>query len=122
MPSEVSYGHFTSESLSLYSLSMQACVLVRGRYIVEMRLLGYDNPTQRCQDCPIVQSVDRSCMGTDRCDSYFIYCLRTIGSIGRDCSYFGIRMSSANTDDMMDQSTSVKAQCLVWKIHFSCKA
>ena len=31
--------------------------------------------------------------------SYFIYCLRTIGSSGRNCSYFGTRMSFANTDD-----------------------
>ena len=76
---------------------------------MEVRLFGYDNPTQTCQDCHAGgQFANRGCcdnyfrtvcMGGDRCDSYFIYCLRTIGSSGRNCSYFGTRMSFANTDD-----------------------
>ena len=76
---------------------------------MEVRLFGYNNPTQTCQDCLFGQFaadhgccdnfVRTVCMGGDQCDSYFIYCLRTIGSTGRNCSYFGTRMSSANTDD-----------------------
>ena len=76
---------------------------------MEVRLFGYDNPTQRCQDCHAggqlanpgcCDNFDRTvCMGFDRCDSYFIYCLRAIGSTGRNCSYFGTKVSSANTND-----------------------
>lgn len=84
-------------------------MLVRGRYLVEVELFGYNNPTQTCQDCrdgPFDDSpgccdhFDRTnCMGGDRCDSYFFYCLRTIGSHGRSCSYFGNKTSLANIDD-----------------------
>ena len=88
---------------------MQVCVLVRGRYLVEVTVFDYNNPTQTCQDCrdgPFDMTVgccdnfDRTiCNGGDRCDSFFYYCLRTIGSAGRNCSYFGNRTSTANIDD-----------------------
>ena len=81
---------------------------MRGWYVVEVRLFGYNNPTQTCQDCLFGQFADHGCcdnfdrticMGGDRCDSNFIYCLRTIGSTGRNCSYFGTKLSSVNTND-----------------------
>ena len=84
-------------------------MLVRGRYLVEVRLFGYTNPTGRCQDCHSGgQFADpgccdtfttATCTGGLRCDSFFYYCLRTIGSVGRNCSYFGNRTSAANIDD-----------------------
>ena len=85
-------------------------MLVRGRYVVEVELLGYDNPTQRCQDCRRGQFADPGCCDfydrtictrqvNYRCDSYFFYCLRTIGHSGRNCSYFGNRTSDSNLDD-----------------------
>ena len=76
---------------------------------MEVRLFGYDNPTQICQDCrtggqfanpgccDLHDIID--CNGSNRCDSYFIYCLRTVGSSGRNCSYFGNRISDFNEND-----------------------
>ena len=76
---------------------------------MEVRLFGYDNPTQRCQDCRTGGEFanpgccdfhDRTiCMGLERCDSYFFYCLRPIGSTGRNCSYFGNLISASIDDD-----------------------
>ena len=75
---------------------------------MEVRIFGYDNPTQRCQDCRDGQFANpgccdgftaATCPGALRCDSYFFYCLRTIGSSGRNCSYFGNRISDCNQDD-----------------------
>ena len=85
-------------------------MLVSGRYVMEVDLFGYNNPTQTCQDCRSGgEFADPGCCdrhdrvictaGGDRCDSYFYYCLRTIDSGGRDCSYFGNRVSAANTND-----------------------
>ena len=82
--------------------------LVKGRYLIEVELFGYDNPTQTCQNCRPGQFVDPGCCdhhdrsictsNGDRCDSFFIYCLRTIGSTGI-CSYFGNQMSLVNPED-----------------------
>ena len=86
----------------------QVRMFVSGRYVVEVALYGYNNPTQTCHDCRDGQFADlgccdrqdrTTCNGGDRCDSYFIYCLRTIGSSGRNCSYFGTRISTANSND-----------------------
>ena len=76
---------------------------------MEVELFGYNNPTQTCQDCrsggPFANPgcCDRHdrdiCNGGDRCDSYFFYCLRTIGTTGRNCSYIGNRVSIANVND-----------------------
>ncbi len=84
-------------------------MLVGGRYIVEVELFGYSNPTQTCQDCRsggqfanpgCCDRHDRgTCLDGDRCDSYFLYCLSTIDSSGRDCSYSGNRVSTVNMDD-----------------------
>ena len=86
-------------------------MLVSGRYVVEVDLFGYNNPTQTCQDCRsggqfappgCCDHHDRDIctVGDDRCDSYFYYCLRTIDSSGRGCSYFGNRVSAINMDDV----------------------
>ena len=88
---------------------------------MEVRVFGYNNPTQTCQDCQHAgQFSDPSCCdsintksrGTctdsDRCDSFFYYCLRTIGGVGRNCSYFGSRTSTVNMNDLQidfNQST-----------------
>ena len=89
---------------------MQVCVLVSGRYVVEVDLFGYNNPTQTCQDCRdggqfappgcCDRHSSNICNGGDRCDSYFYYCLRTIDSSGRDCSYVGNRVSAVNMNDV----------------------
>ena len=97
---------------------LQLCVPIGGRYIVEVRLFGYDNPTQRCQDCRNGQFADFGCCDDFqalncpsglRCDSFFFYCLRTLSSpLVRNCSYPGSRTSTANMDDgAVDYSQSV---------------
>ena len=84
---------------------------VNGEYNVEVKIFSYDNPTGRCRDCPRENgdSGPRSCCddfsdfntcnGGDRCDSYFIYCLRPFGMTGGNCTGFTQRRSTANTDD-----------------------
>ena len=93
----------------LFSLLTDVCILVEGLYQLEVTVFDYNNPTGRCQECnsPFLDGIlgccdnlgSTSCAGRDLCDSSFTYCLRTIGSTGRGCSYFGIRKSDSNTDD-----------------------
>ena len=66
----------------------------------------YNNPTGRCQSCGDSQgccAADEfditSCFGNDYCDSFFTYCLQTIGSTGSGCTYFGSRTSDNNRND-----------------------
>ena len=89
-------------------------MLVEGRYLVEVRLNGYTNPTGRCRDCnSITRLTCCDTLGPDttndcsggRCDSYFIYCLRPFGDarqppIGCSESSNEYRnISSVNMDD-----------------------
>ena len=62
---------------------VQVCVLVEGRYLVEVRLNGYTNPTGRCQgyQTPCCDGFATVCSGSNLCDSYFTYCLRPFGDI-----------------------------------------
>ena len=76
-----------SELISVVCMTwyVQVCVVVEGRYLVEVRLNGYTNPTgkrrrksgtgTRCCD----DATATVCSGSDLCDSYFIYCLRPFG-------------------------------------------
>ena len=85
-------------------LNDQVCVLVEGLYQLEVTVFGYNNPNGRCQNCGDLRGCCdefdiTSCFGSDRCDSFFTYCLRTIGSTGRGCSYSGNQRSDRNTDD-----------------------
>ena len=79
---------------------------------MEVRLLGYQNPTQRCQECPLHDEFRRcsdddnrndGCGGNRRSDSYFTYCLRPFDSQDSqngDCSDPNKRMrSSRNLND-----------------------
>ena len=79
-------------------------VLVKGLYQLEVTVFGYNNPTGGCQDCNHCcdgQDREPSCCANKLCDSFFIYCLRTIGSSGRSClnSYVGARISTFNKND-----------------------
>ena len=67
---------------------------VQGRYVVQVRVNGYSNPTGKCHDSRSCQSTAEAtycCDGaqcrTSDCltrgrqsDSYFIYCLRPFGT------------------------------------------
>ena len=86
-------------------------MLVEGRYLVEVRLNGYTNPTGRCRDCndnglaccDTPGPSTMNCRGG--CDSYFIYCLRPFGDARQPpegCSESSNEyrnISSVNTDD-----------------------
>ena len=77
---------------------------MEGLYQLEVAVFGYNNPTGRCRGCGYLQGCcddfeSTSCGTTDRHDSYFIYCLRTVGSSGRGCSFFGNVRSDSNEDD-----------------------
>ena len=77
---------------------------------MEVQLFGYDNPTGRCYDqeqcirddgqhrcCDDTRAT--GCTGVRRCDSFFIYCLRPLGSDGVGCSQYRNRTSLSNSDD-----------------------
>ena len=70
-------------------------MLVEGRYIVQVRLNGYTNPSGKCngdncfpgmnqQICCDGGGTDK-CMGRERCDSFFVYCLRPLGTVDMGC-------------------------------------
>ena len=80
--------------------------------MVELSLFDYDNPTGTCYDprrcvrndgqhrCCDGNDVIPECTGNYRCDSYFIYCLRSLGSEGQGCrSNYERRISTHNQDD-----------------------
>ena len=66
-------------------------MLVEGRYVVEVRLNGYTNPSGKCNSAVCYtrngqqiccDGVDTSkCMDWERCDSYFVYCLKPLGTV-----------------------------------------
>ena len=79
---------------------------------MEVEFFGYSNPTGRCADCPVPAGqtnlhsccdnfVTTNCTGGLRCDSYFYFCLRTLGDrrTNNGCSYFGSSVTFAITDD-----------------------
>ena len=86
-------------------------MFVEGRYIVQVRLNGYSNPTGKCghgrfqTNTPgefyCCDSFDTTCSGWERCDSYFVYCLRPLGDDNRlGCHDNETRdESSINSDD-----------------------
>ena len=103
----------TVSTMHLYH-DMQVCVLVQGRYLLEVRLNGYENQEGKCVGCPRDQSATThsccddfrrfsNCVGDRRCDSYFIFCLRPFGSERQryDCRtlYNDTRVTSVNRDD-----------------------
>ena len=78
--------------------------------MVELTVFDYDNPTGTCYDpqecvregqhrCCDVNLFFPECTGFRRCDSYFTYCLRSLGSEGQGCSGYEERISSRNQDD-----------------------
>ena len=74
---------------------------------MKVDLFSYDNPTGRCQDCPIYDG-EHSCCDRDdrnrdcrnhndrRCDTFFRFCLRPLYTTGRDCSYRDSVTSNTN--------------------------
>ena len=62
---------------------------MNGDYVLEVRTHSYNNPTNRCAGCGVDDGCcdDFSlfeCTGDLRCDTYFFYCLRMLGSSSSD--------------------------------------
>ena len=84
-------------------------VCVEGKYMVEVRLFGYENPTGTCRECDFNTGTISCCDDCNRAsncgqegrrsDSYFIYCLRPDGIVGLGCSTYETETSTVNTDD-----------------------
>ena len=78
-----------------------------------MELFSYDNPTGRCQDCPLHDGEHSCCDRSDRnddcrggnnqdprrCDTQFMFCLRPLNSTGRNCSYLDQVTSNTIVDE-----------------------
>jgi hypothetical protein len=85
-------------------------VLVKGSYFVEVRLNGYANPSGKCnsENC-FLSGPQRQkccdgktaiCVTVERCDSFFVYCLRPFGTIDLGCLNNETTATSLhNTDD-----------------------
>ena len=89
-------------------------MLVQGRYVLEVRLNGYDNQENSCVDCQPEGRMrfgccddhnrnNGDCSGNRPCDSYFIFCLRPFGSerVTYDCRtlYNDTKVTSVNNND-----------------------
>ena len=97
--------------LWLYMIITQVCVVVEGRYLVEVRLNGYSNPTgkcghvkHRCQtntpgEFYCCDSYDTTCSGNERCDSFFFYCLRPLGEDRLGCLDNETRAESSSNEN-----------------------
>ena len=88
---------------------MQVCEIVHGRYEVEVRLVSYNNPTGRCPGCRLSGNDEVGCCDTfrvetcedsQRCDSFFVYCLRPLNStVEGGCANFETKTSNSNLND-----------------------
>ena len=88
------------------------CLLVHGKYYVEVQVFNYSNPSGKCRDCQLPGYVHEwstsccddaedfgACSGSQRCDSYFTYCLRPFGSEGKGCAHKENWTSTVNEND-----------------------
>ena len=66
---------------------MQLSVLVSADYVVQVELVSYSHPSNTRSDGQCCDSTNNgvSCMGRDRCDTYFIYCLMPRTSTATGC-------------------------------------
>ena len=92
-------------------ISITACIqvcMVDGLYVLQVRMISYSNPTGGCHECSdnhgccdgLNSTTDSVCSGEQRCDSYFVYCLRVRYSSGSGCgSYNATRRSLTNLND-----------------------
>ena len=74
-------------SCSWESQCLQLSVLVSADYVVQVELVSYSHPSNTRSDGQCCDSTNNgvSCMGQDRCDTYFIYCLMPRTSTATGC-------------------------------------
>ena len=94
-------------------------MLVEGCYVVEVRLNGYTNPSGKCngdncfpgmnqQTCCDSDNTDK-CTSWERCDSFFVYCLRPLGTVRLGCfdnETRAVSLSNVNDGPGIDFSLS----------------
>ena len=96
--------------LTVQLLLLSQFTLVKGLYILQLQLLGYNNPTQqRINFCNSNQCFGPCCdagsgpcrNGDRRCDTFFTYCLRPLDTLVFGCgSSNGSEIQSdVNEDD-----------------------
>ena len=103
--------------LIMQLLILSQFALVEGLYVLQLQLLGYSNPAQKrlfCNDdlCSSDLDLGRCCDGGSgpctngdrRCDSFFTYCLRPLGTPGFNC---GSRSGSEIQSDMNENNAAV---------------
>ena len=90
-----------------------ASVLVRADYVVEVHVQSYSNPTNRAVgqggDCCDPQpSTDSTCSKLERCDNYFIFCLRPLNTprTQRGCDAPNITSGVADNNASIDFTNS----------------
>ena len=72
---------------------VQLLLLVKGLYVLQLEILGYDNPTQQRISCNRFVCFGVCCddgsgpctNGDRRCDTFFTYCLRPLNATGSGC-------------------------------------
>ncbi len=81
-------------------------MLVEGRYIVKVRLNGYSNPTGFTHDRHCCDNITNTneCTTWERCDSFFVICLRPLGTVNQTGCFgdSGRVQSGFNKDDGPD--------------------
>lgn len=103
---------YCSLSISYVLTIVSQISLVEGLYIVRAQIHGYRNPYQyrllgcsstRCQAICCDSNIMRQCISGERqCDTFFIFCLRPLGTSGYGCSSLNndsVTVSDVNLND-----------------------
>ncbi len=65
---------------------MQLSVLVSADYVLQVKMLSYSNPSNTRLDGQCCDPDNGGgCTGGERCDTYFMYCLRPRSSTATEC-------------------------------------
>ena len=88
-----------------------ASISVRADYVVEVHVQSYSNPTNRAVGqegdcCDPVPGADSTCSRNERCDSYFIFCLRPLNTTQRGCDAHNITSEVAENNASIDFTNS----------------
>lgn len=62
----------------------------QGDFVLEVRVLRYQNPSGRGISLPVDTCCDSGCPSTDPCDNSFTFCLRPLKTLGLDSCPFGM--------------------------------
>lgn len=99
----------TTTIIIMPSMSPQLSVFVAGEYVLEVHVLSYSNPTNRCEafsgGCCDDRGPGADCnSGNHRCDTYFRFCLRPFNTLNtsRDCATTAVTSTAVLNDNFID--------------------